>query len=77
MVAIYGIEIKSRFQRWIVMKSNVDYMKKIVKEMKSKVNLSIVSTDYAKGYCYALLDYLIDNDDVYDDFARTIDDVFN
>ena len=52
-------------------------MKKIVKEMKSKVNLSIVSTDYAKGYCYALLDYLIDNDDVYDDFARTIDDVFN
>ena len=57
--------------------SNVDYIKKIIEEMKSKVNLSIVSMDYAKGYCYGLLDYLIDNDDIYDDFARTIDDKFN
>lgn len=57
--------------------SKVDYINKIIKEMKNKVNLSIASKDYAKGYCYGLLDYLIDNDVIYDDFAKNIDDIFN
>lgn len=53
------------------------YMEQIIEEMKNKVNNHIVSNEYAKGYCYGLLDYLIDNDEEYDSFSRDIDDMFN
>ena len=55
---------------------NKSYMEKILEEMQNKVKLSIYSNDYARGYCYGLLDYIIENNEIYDDFAYRIDSVF-
>ena len=52
-------------------------MKDYIEYAKSKIELKLWSVDYAKGYCFALLNNLCtpDSADEYDELAKQIDDL--
>lgn len=55
-----------------------DEIKKIVLRCKNKVGLKACSNDFAKGYCYGVINSSSKiTDDEYNELAKMIDDVFN
>ena len=55
-----------------------DAIKEVILRCKNKVNLKVYSNDFAKGYCYGVMNTsnrITDNE--YNELARMIDDVFD
>ena len=58
----------------------MDYkaIKEVILRYKGKVNKKLYSMDFAKGYCYGVLNTSNKiNEDEYDALSKMIDDVFN
>ena len=57
---------------------NFDAIKEVILRCKNNVNLKRYSMDFAKGYCYGVLNTSNKiNEDEYDALSKMIDDVFN
>ena len=56
-------------------------IKDIIKEYQNKVKLKLCSKEYAKGYCYGIINGIMDtskgiNDCEYDELSKLIDETF-
>lgn len=57
---------------------NFESIKDVILRCKNKVNLKMYSTDFAKGYCYGVINTSNKIDDVeYNELSKMIDDVFD
>lgn len=57
---------------------NFDAIKEVILRCKNKVNLKMYSMDFAKGYCYGVINTSNKiNEDEYNELSRMIDDVFD
>lgn len=57
---------------------NFTTIKEVILRCKSNVNLKRYSMDFAKGYCYGVLNTSNKiNDDEYNELSKMIDDVFD
>lgn len=55
-----------------------DAIKEVILRCKNKVNLKAYSNDFAKGYCYGVINTSSGiKDDEYNELAKMIDDVFD
>ena len=55
-----------------------DAIKEVILRCKNKVNLKAYSNDFAKGYCYGVINTSSRiKDDEYNELAKMIDDVFD
>lgn len=53
-------------------------IKELILRYKNKVNLKICSSDFAKGYCYGVINTSNRiNEDEYNTLSRMIDEVFD
>lgn len=57
---------------------NFSAIKEVILRCKNKVNLKSYSNDFAKGYCYGVINTSNRiNEDEYNALSRMIDDVFD
>ena len=57
---------------------NFDAIKEVILRCRNNVDLKKYSTDFAKGYCYGVINTSNKiNDDEYNELSKMIDDVFN
>lgn len=57
---------------------NFDAIKEVILRCKNKVNLKMYSIDFAKGYCYGVINTSNKiNEDEYNKLSKMIDDVFD
>lgn len=57
---------------------NFDAIKEVILRCKNKANLKMYSTDFAKGYCYGVINTSNKiNEDEYNELSKIIDDVFD
>ena len=55
---------------------NFTAIKEVILRCKNKVNLKVYSMDFAKGYCYGVINTSNKiNEDEYNELAKIIDDV--
>lgn len=54
---------------------NEEKLSNILKVAKSKISLKLWSTDYAKGYCYAILNNINVSNDDYNYYSKQIDEL--
>lgn len=57
---------------------NFSAIKEVILRCKNKVNLKLYSNDFAKGYCYGVINTSNRiNEDEYNTLSRMIDEVFD
>ncbi|WP_143323016.1 hypothetical protein [Clostridium sp. HBUAS56010] len=49
----------------------------LIKRFEHKVELKLCSNEYAKGYCFGVIDATIKDNDEYDRLSKIIDEKFN
>lgn len=54
---------------------NIKKIKETIKKAKSKISLKVWSNDYAKGYCYAILNNTDISNENYDYYSKQIDEL--
>ena len=57
---------------------NFDAIKEVISRCRNNVDLKRYSMDFAKGYCYGVINTSNKiNDDEYNELSKMIDDVFD
>lgn len=58
------------------MKSNRLIIEETIQTQKKKLELKLVSADFAKGYIYGKMDTMPLPNEEYDELAKIVDDIF-